>query len=213
MKYYFVFCHGFGFDKSFWKNLSDYFIVDECIFLDLGYFNSEPDFFIHNREGIFVGIGHSLGLLYLTHLKIKFDILIGLNGFINFLGNNHILHGQRKVELERLMQHFLYSPQKTLKNFYQRCGVSIDHDLLSSFHQERLLESLENLKSSIVIPKNIRILIIGARDDQVVPVELLNDNFADHPNVRMVLLDEGKHGLGFLKAADVFKNIMNFINE
>jgi pimeloyl-[acyl-carrier protein] methyl ester esterase len=38
MKRIFVFCHGFGFDSSFWNDLRPYFSKEESIYLDLGYF-------------------------------------------------------------------------------------------------------------------------------------------------------------------------------
>ena len=37
----FVFCHGFGFDASFWVHLKPYFAHEQAVYLDVGYFGQD----------------------------------------------------------------------------------------------------------------------------------------------------------------------------
>lgn len=190
----FIFCHGFGFDNRFWKNLTPYF---------------------QNKyqKNLPVGIGHSLGLSKLLNSNQPFDYLIGLNSFVNFLGNAPHLRADRTKTLQALTTHFSASPTATLKKFYRRCGFPATYDPMFPINTPALLEELKTLNHTFEIPKNTKMLIIYAQDDIVVPPEIIHDNFSIYPNVILKRMETGKHALGFLQAEQIQKHILEFLDD
>ena len=210
---HFIFCHGFGFNYHFWDNLASYFVNGKCTFLDLGYFK-EPSYCIDTLEGEIIGVGHSLGVLKLLKLQERFDCLIGLNGFVNFLGNDLCMRNKRQLELEILKKNFQKNPRITLKNFYKRCGVSsfTQFAKLEELDLEAVMSDLELLTLNFA-PPSIPMLIIAAKNDVIVPPEITHDNFPPYSNVEVDIIDKGQHGLGFLEASYVYKSIKEFVDE
>jgi pimeloyl-[acyl-carrier protein] methyl ester esterase len=218
MKKHLVFCHGFGFDKNFWKNLAPYFLNEQCTYLDLGYFadnctlNAENFCYpIKSNETLTIGIGHSLGLSKLLNTKQKFDYLIGLNSCVNFLGNEKDLRKKREVELALLTKHFMKSPINIMHNFYQRCGVAAEIGKIEKINSEVALNDLQFLAQSFNVPCDIPTLIIGACDDVIAPPAILYDNFAQYSNVVVQIMDHGMHGLGLLEADEISQRIKSFV--
>lgn len=213
MNKYFIFCHGFGYDSTFWDNLRPFFANDSCVFLDLGYFGNKCVELKIPPFTQVVGVGHSLGFMKLLNLDIKFDYIIGLNSFTNFLGNDLQLRHARTLELERLRENLLKSPISTLKRFYQRCGASIPIKDLSDICLERLTDDLEFLKSESNFRKDSKLLVIGSEDDVIVPKELVWDNFKGlGREVELKFFPNGSHALGLLNPKDVYEAIEGFVN-
>lgn len=120
---HFVFCHGFGFDIHFWERIAPYFSQEKYSFIDLGYFNKRiENQHLHNQA--IIGIGHSIGLSKLLSMYSNFDGLIGLNGFINFLGSDQAIYKKRQTELKALRSGFLKDADTTLRNSYVQCGAA-----------------------------------------------------------------------------------------
>jgi pimeloyl-[acyl-carrier protein] methyl ester esterase len=213
MNKYFIFCHGFGFDSTFWDNLRPFFANYSCVFLDLGYFgNRRVELKIPPFTQV-VGVGHSLGFMKLLNFDIKFDYIIGLNSFTNFLGNDLELRRARTIELERLRENLLKSPISTLERFYQRCGASSPNKDLSDICLERLTDDLEFLKSESKFQKDSKFLILSSEDDVVVPKELVQDNFEGfRREITLKFFPNGSHALGLLSPKSVYETIEGFIN-
>ena len=211
----FVFCHGFGFDIHFWDHLVPYFSQKNCSFIDLGYFKC-PASPLNFQEQTIIGIGHSLGLLKLISMYENFNYLIGLNSFVNFLGNDQTLHGIRYRELTALKQSFTKNPVQTLKNFYKRCGVRqfVNQRMTSHLDLNLILSDLEFLKKDYALPP-IPTLILTSNDDSVVPKEIIEDNFLrpSSPQVQVDIIPNTQHGLGFKKPLEVYEKIMGFLND
>ena len=213
MNRYFIFCHGFGYESTFWDNLRPFFFSDTCIFLDLGYFGSKRDELKIPPFTQVIGIGHSLGFMKLLNSNVKFDYIIGLNAFTNFLGNDLDLRRTRTLELERLGENLLKSTIYTLKRFYLRCGVSSPNKDLSDICLERLIDDLEFLKSESNLPEDSKLLIIGSEDDVIVPKELVLDNFERFGrDIELKFFPNGSHALGLLNSKSVYETIEGFIN-
>lgn len=210
---HFIFCHGFGFDNSFWENLSPFFLNEKCTYLESGYFGDNPTVSPASSETRLIGIGHSLGIPKLLSLNINFDYLIGLNSFINFLGTAPDLRKKRQQELYFLKNQLQKSPISTMQDFYQRCGVPMENGKVIKINTEMLLKELDFLTESVSIPQASRVLMLGAKDDVIVPPEILYDNFEKLTHVSIRIVDHGKHGLGFLKAEEIKTSILNFIND
>lgn len=215
MKKKFVFCHGFSCTPSFWKNMCSFFTSEECYYWDLGYYNNFDVHFLQPQPSTkIIGIGHSLGLLKLVHCGMKFDLLIGINGFINFLGNNEQLRKKRQRELKVLKNSYIKDAQKAIINFIQRCGLSVEELSinLNSVYKAQLLQDLDFLEKDLKrsLPPTC---IIAAEDDMIVPKVLVEDNFDDLSNVKQIFLKTGGHSLGFHCAGQIKLLIDDFLNE
>lgn len=213
----FIFCHGFGFDSSFWNPLKAFFSKHNALLMDLGYFtdttNTTNIILSEARERLphinYIGIGHSLGLMKLASLNIPFTHLIGLHGFINFFGFDNTLHSVREREWMSLKKHFLRSPESTLNQFYQRVGVAFDISQ-KTIQRTILQQDLEVLRQSTTLPPTPT-LILGAKDDKIVPPVLIEDNFASNPHVTIEILNQGQHALGFVCPELVYRYVMQFV--
>ena len=205
----FVFCHGLGFNPSFWQNLRRYFSEKTSMYIDLGYFSNINIPSIHNTN-ITIGIGHSLGLTKLLESGIKFEFLIGINSFINFLGNNEKIRNKRMLEYKAMIRNFKNNPQTTLDHFYKICGIQpLD---TCSLNKEAIFSDLVLLKQSYLLPTTVPTLIIASKNDLIVPLDLVYDNFQHYHNVNIELIDSSSHVLGFMEPLLVASKILSFIN-
>ena len=207
----FVFCHGFGFNTDYWNPLRSYFSTTNTVYMDLGYFTNEVNISPNVYDYDYIGIGHSLGLIKLISSTIPFKALIGLHGFVNFLGYNPALSRRRTRELTHLSKQFNDAPVLTLQQFYQRTGVDFMLPSMDGLHQQRLLDDLTSLFYAVPVPQTIPMLILGSCDDIIVPWALIEDNFSHHPHVNIELLHHVQHGLGYLRPDLVYQKIMRFL--
>ncbi len=206
MNYHFVFCHGWGFNYKFFQPLiNKYFSQVPYHCLDLGYFGEEN--LDLPKDSTFIGIGHSFGLIKLASLNVKFNALIGIQAFINFLGFDLWLHKKRKLELKVMTQRFQMDPVDTLISFYKRCGVN--YNSFNRLNKAKLMQDLELLTTVHQLP-HISLLILGATNDTIVPQELIYDNF--NKDVKVVMHSRGYHSLGLCEHHFVYEQIISFCN-
>ncbi len=211
----FIFCHGWGFTQDFWRPLLPYFQDHPYICWDLGYFGpsscSMPDLTAHPN---WVGVGHSLGMIKLLEHAHLFKALIGLQGFTNFLGSHRTVSKVRKKELAALKHAFYRSPEATLKEFYQRCGISSEEISLKHVQHDVLYRDLESLSLDYysILP-HYPMLIMGSENDPIVPPTLIEDNFSSQKNVSLAMHSHGHHALGWHETPFVSHTIKNFLNE
>ncbi|MEG0036616.1 MAG: hypothetical protein RSB82_01735 [Victivallaceae bacterium] len=211
----FVFCHGFGFNAHFWDPIAQYFSQEVCSFIDLGYFK-RPMHLSELQETKIVGIGHSLGLLKLNRMYENFDCLIGLNGFTDFLGRDRVLRETRLRELNELRERFIKNPDRTLKSVYKRCGIPefVDFCDFSDIDLNTALADIEFLKTKHDF-STVPTLIINSDNDTIVPFKIVEDNFLhrSNPYLRLDVMTNARHCLGFGKSSEVYTRIMSFLNE
>ncbi|MFK7973576.1 MAG: hypothetical protein AB8B66_01750 [Rickettsiaceae bacterium] len=209
----FIFCHGFGFSSQFWHSLLSYFHHEQTYCIDLGYFGPNKLITSNNSQNNveYIGVGHSLGLIKLIQSGINFKYLIGLNSFINFLGHDKNLQHIRYREYNFFKKSLTIDPERTLSNFYNRCGLISHYENLSNLNLSLLLKDLELMTQSVTIKQNCYTLIINSLDDKIVPPVLTNDNFTDIPNIGIHRMIKGKHALGFLQPAKIYQKIQRFI--
>jgi pimeloyl-[acyl-carrier protein] methyl ester esterase len=208
----FIFCHGFGFDKNFWCNLAPYFSAEHCTYLDLGYFKDEYITIPEDKNLEFIGIGHSLGMIKLLSLGIKFKHMIGLNAFTNFLGNGNNLNDKRKLELRIFIQYFINSPIDTLNSFYTRCQIQKKLRKHTDISQKKLLRDLCLLLKKFNFSKELSVYIIGSKNDIVAPLEVLYDNFLSYPNIVVDLVQNNTHALGYEIPDLIYKKIILYLD-
>ncbi len=198
----YLLCHGFGFCNDYWKNLIP--------FLDHEYAFYDKDF-TPSTENDYIGIGHSLGFLKLNNSRINFKALIGLQGFLNFCGEEIERKERLQKTLDRMTAKCLLDHKRFLKFFYSLCGYSNSTDL-SKIKPEQLLQDLELMRHSYT-HCNAATLIIGSKYDRVVEHAILLDNFENKMNIRLEYINNVNHTLGFHEAKNVFDLIKNFIEE
>ena len=210
---HFVFCHGFGFDAHFWERIAPYFSQEKCSFIDLGYFNNRTENQYLDNQAI-IGIGHSMGLSKLLSMYSNFECLIGLNGFINFLGSEQIGRKRRQRELDALRSSFLKDAETTLSNFYLRCGAPelIDANNFSNLDLNLILSDLQWLQKEHKLP-DVPTLILSSDYDIVVPRSITSDNCRNQPWVKLNSIVDTGHALGFRKPEEVYEKTMSFLND
>ena len=210
---HFVFCHGFGFDRDYWRKIAPYFAQEKCSFWDLGYFN-RPDFGGELPSSGVVGIGHSLGLAKLAERLPHCDLLIGLNGFSNFLGAEPNLHRLRLKELKALRLGFAKEFIKSLQGFYQGCGSAEFGQMVdfTKLNQSLILSEFDFLEREHSLPA-VPTLILTSDRDYIVPAEITNDNFNHQSHVTVESIGGGGHGLGYNNPAEVYQKIIRFISD
>ncbi len=210
---HFVFCHGFGFDPHFWERISPFFSKENCSFIDLGYFNNKKENKYLENEAI-IGIGHSMGLSKLLSMCSNFDCLIGLNGFVNFLGSHQAMYQKRQKELKALRSSFLKDADTTLRKFYVRCAVPqlLEYNDLSKLDVGLIVSDLQWLQKEYELP-DVPTLILSSSDDVVVPRSVVLDNFRKQPRVKLDSIMDAGHALGFRKPREVYEKIMSFLDD
>jgi pimeloyl-[acyl-carrier protein] methyl ester esterase len=201
MRHTYLLCHGFGFSNEYWKNLAP-LLDGDVVFFDDGY---EID-----KTKRYGGIGHSLGFQKLNNSGIKFDFLIGLQGFLNFCGFEPREKKLREKNIGRLMKMFIQDASSTLKAFYDACQYS--NSIPENIYVDDLLTDLLSMKKSYV-HCGCSTLIIGSNVDSIVPLSIIEDNFLNLPGVVMKKINGVAHSLGFAKAKEVSEEIRDFVNE
>ncbi|AHX11526.1 alpha/beta hydrolase family protein [Neorickettsia helminthoeca str. Oregon] len=210
-----IFCHGWGFDDRFWNPIIHMFEQDRVCALSLGYFHSQNAGEIMETKNHCIGVCHSLGMMKLISLfGNKLTHLIGINSFVNFLGNESDLHRKRSLILETMIRNFTRDPMRTLKKFQSSV---LDGESSPEYKNQQipkgapnfsvLSSDLEKLRLDQCI-SDIPILIIGSIDDKVVPVELIHDNF---PGQKKVIFEKGGHNTIGKIPSLVYKEITSFL--
>ena len=210
---HFVFCHGWGLDIHFWQRIAPYFSQQKCSFIDLGYFDHPQDI-PYSDDRMMVGIGHSMGLSKLAARGCHWQALIGLNGFIDFLGSNPMRYPQRQRELKMLVNSFIQDPKATLQRFYTRCGLSdlMAYQDFSNLNRDLILSDLRGLSQAVSCP-TVPVLMLCSDDDIIVPSAITRDYFSPQSWVTIDNINGAGHGLGYNKPAEVYDKIMGFLND
>ncbi|WP_168464635.1 hypothetical protein [Wolbachia endosymbiont of Ctenocephalides felis wCfeT] len=176
--------------------------------MDLGYFGEENLNLPSQKDNTFIGIGHSLGLIKLASLNVKFKALIGIQAFVKFLGFDSQLHRERELELKTMMRNFKISSIDTMISFYKRCGINLRNNYsFSHLNKVKLMQDLKLLTTTHELPR-MPLLILGATDDTIVPPRLIYDNFGSD----VIMHNKGHHSLGLLEHRFVYEQIVNFLN-
>jgi pimeloyl-[acyl-carrier protein] methyl ester esterase len=210
----FVFCHGWGYDPSFWDNLKPYFGGHQCIFWDLGYFGPNDLPMPALSSSIqWVGVGHSIGFLKLLNTPFPWYRLIGLQGFLNFQGISHSLKRKRARYLVKLQNHFEAGPTITLSKFHKICGNKDMQAFYPMVNRVTLLKDISLLATMHQLRENLPCLILGSEDDLIVTKELINDNFGQHNQVQILMHNKGSHTLGFSEPTFVKNAIFDFLSD
>lgn len=199
--YTYILCHGFGFSNDYWRNLLPYVSNDVVFFDDLDNLKIAT-----NKK--YIGIGHSLGFLKLNNSNITFEYLIGLQGFINFCGNNMNMRKIREKNLKRVIIDFETDHTLALTNFHRACGCESSRDITKI----EIMKDL-NLMKRTYQHCGTKTLMIGTTEDKIVPMSLIKDNFSAISNVTITEEEGCGHSLGFNLVHKISKRIQEFITK
>jgi pimeloyl-[acyl-carrier protein] methyl ester esterase len=198
----YLLCHGFGFSNKYWRNLTPLLNNEDD---EIAFFCDNVD---KNRR--YVGIGHSIGFQKLNNSGLKFDYLIGLQGFINFCGNNQNMRNERATNIDHMLKIFAEDARKGLGFFYRTCKYpdSIPENIV----EDVLMDDLRSMKESYQ-HCGCPTLIIGSNNDAIVPLSIIKDNFQNVQNVTIEEIDDVPHSLGFYEPQKVYQKIKKFIKR
>jgi hypothetical protein len=212
MKKAFIFCHGWGFSPSFWKNIAPYFQNCLISFWDLGYFSEMPVQPVLDPSYEWWGVGHSLGFSYLVRSSLALKGIIGLQTFLKspFL-TEKLLQGY----LKKTIQAFEEDPLATLRQFYKRCGMEEEISHLKLPQKERLFDDLLLLGTldteNLFREKTLPCTILASQEDPIIPLAVISKNFAQFPHVRMAINQKAHHNLGYHEALWTYQHIRDFV--
>lgn len=217
----FVFFNGFGSDYHFWDEILPYFARDNYVLLSENYFNSPEDYDSEYLKKIFqgrqlIGVGHSLGYHKLCDLNQKYDFfnlkkIVSVEGFSCYLGKSEPMKTIRKFYLDFMKSCYFFYPEVTLFNFMAMCGAPMT-ELPSQLDQKKLMSDLQLLYSGIDSPK-IPHLVLSSLDDWVIPFNIIEDNFRNLDDVKIVYTTGVSHLLGMRLPEYVSNEIKNFIED
>ena len=197
MKNYLL-AHGFGFTNDYWQNLIP--LLDG----NISFFND------HNLDDTktYIGLGHSLGFLKLNNSGLQFESLVALQGFLNYCGSTDRMRKIREKSLQGVRTKIIKDKNESLKQFRKFCGY--DKEVLADISLSILLDELEMMGKSYEHCR-VKTLVIGSADDLIVPMSIINDNFANINDVTILQVNAGRHALGYLYPELIAKKISEYL--
>jgi pimeloyl-[acyl-carrier protein] methyl ester esterase len=211
MKKHFVFCHGWGFDNNFWQPLLSYFDPKITSLWNLGYIGERNIALPINGNQHLIGIAHSFGLINFIPFAHHFSAIIGLQSFINFLGNDSIIYNKQKIKWQIMLNRFTENPEKTLQMFYKKSGTDFNQIEYKLINIQRLKEDLIAMSQNYHLP-NLPILIIANKNDKIITLDLIKDNFTQN-NIKLIVNPFEGHSLKSQNTDLIYEQIMSFLNE
>ncbi|MBY0429865.1 MAG: alpha/beta hydrolase [Rhodospirillales bacterium] len=176
-QFWLVYVQGWGFDPSFWDPLRAHLPEIESIAVDLG-FRGPPTLPAPPAGRILVGVGHSLGMLWLLKRRLyDWQAAISINGFPRFARGEDFPHGVAPRLLERMIARLSDSPHAVYGDFMRRIGIA-EPDL-AGLNVEKLAEGLRWLADWDLRPvPEALVQALAGRADPLLPPELSQSAFA-----------------------------------
>ena len=216
----FVFFSGLGSGHEFWDELLPYFSEFNCVLLAENYFNSpneiDDGYLREILEGKrIIGVGHSLGYHKLCYLNQKYDFfkldkIVALEGFSRYLGSSPLIAKFREFFLNLMKLNYQTFPEVTLYNFLLMCGAPMQSVPLT-MNKNLIMTDLELLYSGIESPQ-IPHLVLRSYDDWVIPTYIIEDNFRNLSDVKIIYTYGASHLLGIKLPQYVSQKILKFAN-
>ena len=196
-----VFVHGWGSGTFMWKDLIDKFPEHNCHMVNLGFIGEEN---LSVPKGKFIGIGHSLGGLWLLkHYPNQMIGFISISSFTCFY--------------KHIPQHFLSKMKKNvardvtaqLKDFWSHAGLDQPKGFMN-IKPVKLIEGLTWLsKWRADIPPNLPVKALAACNDHIVPKEMTEDIWG---NYDIEWIETGGHMIPLTQSEWCLKEIKSFID-
>lgn len=196
----FVFSPGWSLNRDFFRPLSECLKSYSQVYLE-----DNPNL----SEGVWIGIGHSLGFSRL--LSLPLHGLVSLSGFVRFCVHAPSQNGTAIRVIDRMITKFKNHPYEVLKDFHKQAAME---NLLTrapfSFNKSQLLVDLELMKKMDLTSElrglHVPVLSLATKDDKVVPFALTQETFQSS-----VVLEKGGHAMALTQADWCAKEINNWI--
>lgn len=195
-----VFAHGWGSGTFVWDKMLPAFSNHSCHVINMGFLGETN---LKIPEGKFLGIGHSLGGLWL--LKHYPDQMIGFVSIASF--NCFYKHIPTQI-LSMMKRNVVKDVNAQLKDFWHYAGL--DHPGgFKNLNPPKLIEGLGWLSKWKSDIPNIPAIALASRNDHIVPMQMTLDIW-DQYNLHWI--DEGGHMLPLTQPDWCIHHVKEFIN-
>jgi len=197
-----VFVHGWASGAFVWDALKPHFTAYDCHFVNLGFIGEEK---INIPDGKFIGIGHSLGGLWLLkHYPEQMTGFVSIASFSCF--HQHI--GQNV--LSKMQKNLAKDTAAQIQYFWHHAGLDHPKGFID-LNPLKLVEGLQWLSTwETNIPSNLPTKILACRNDQIVPEDM---SIKLWKNASIEWIDKGGHILPLTQADWCKKHIKEFISD
>lgn len=212
--------HGWGFDTSFWKPMSE--VLPSGIDLkpaNRGYIGKpfHPRFDADTKYRIV--FTHSFGLHWCNSAVLsKADLLVIFNGFGDFHPDEEKLRKISIKGLERMISGFETSPEKILDAFYRNCFNTDEEipDISTDLNSETLLEDLKQLRGTkfplIDLDFGSTMVALDSGQDKVLLTPRGEQITASHYHKKYVhVFEDEVHALPFSNPQDCWSYLCSII--
>ena len=197
-----VFVHGWGSGPFVWKEILPDFQDHDCHIVNLGFLGEED---INIPDEPFIGIGHSLGGLWLLkHYPNQ------MTGFISIASFNCFYQYMAQHILSKMQKNIIKNTSAQVKDFWKHAGMQQPKDLMS-LKPLKLLEGLKNLSQwETSIPSDLSIKVLASHNDHIVPEKMTKDIWK---NYDINWIDTGGHMLPITQSEWCSQHIKEFIEH
>ncbi|MCU7805482.1 MAG: hypothetical protein KZQ96_20015 [Candidatus Thiodiazotropha sp. (ex Lucinoma borealis)] len=197
--------HGWCFDISIWDDVIPLLKTNTCEAVDFGYFCS-PHLPIISGETPLIGVGHSLGYIWLLKQRIyQIDAIINISSVPCFTDSRCGYTVIHQPGVKKAYEQLSNSPALFVKWFWRKCGASREmlENIPNCIDKNALLSGLQDIAGCSVEnatkQKNIPVKVIGAKNDRVVNAMTMTRFFKNNPLVDISINESGGHLLPLLQ--------------
>jgi pimeloyl-[acyl-carrier protein] methyl ester esterase len=167
-----IFVHGWASGPFIWNDIRHDFKEYDCSFVNLGFFGNED---IDIPDGKFIGIGHSLGGLWLLkHYPEQ------MAGFISVASFNSFYPHVPKQILTAMKRNIVKDTKAQVKEFWEHAGLDQPGGL-KQLKPLKLVDGLACLeKWKADVPTAIPFKVLASRDDPIVIEKMTMDIWGDY---------------------------------
>ncbi len=197
-----VFVHGWASGPFVWDKVIDDFKEYNPTVLNLGFFEKEN---VKVTEGKFIGIGHSLGGLWLLkHYPER------LSGFISIASFNCFYKDVPHQILDGMKSNIAKDMLKEISIFWDHAGLKKPQNLIN-LNTTKLILGLNWLsKWGANVPKNIPVKVLASKNDLIVTKRMTKSNWGEFD---IQWIDEGGHMLPLTQPEFCIEHIKEFLHE
>jgi pimeloyl-[acyl-carrier protein] methyl ester esterase len=197
-----VFAHGWGSGPFVWKEMVDSFQDHEHSIINMGFLGEEN---LAVPEDKFIGIGHSLGGLWLLKHYPK-----QMAGFVSIASFNSFYDHIPSQILTAMKRNIIKDTSSQLKDFWHHAGLDQPNGF-KNLKPVALLEGLGWLSQwKAEIPESLPLKILASHDDHIVPKKMTTDIWGKYP---IDWINQGGHMLPITQPEWCSKHIQNFITQ
>lgn len=172
--------HGWGYGATVWDGVCRQLAGLPVARIDLGFFGAPARLEdVLRGEVPLIGVGHSLGFLWLLRHVPNCRALLSVNGFARFTEDTNY-RGVPAAALTGMRRGFARDPETALTRFWQDCGAAPDIDMRTA-DRAALVQGLDWLRDwdeRAALAEAPRVCALASRNDSIVPPDMAEAAFA-----------------------------------